>query len=211
MNALNAMAHACQVLGSSHHASKTEITKAYKELARKHHPDKSPSNQERAAEEFKQIKNAYDILLEANAEDEPTESRNAEQSATSASNAEDWRQPEQSATSASNAADWLLPDSMPTFEVAYKRQKWCDVNEDISREMYTAYLANTPGYYREPVTGNGKGGNRRYMVDWDQMLQTNVGNGRQRSVRFRGLQQDEHRLILTGEMRKRPWSQTNAE
>ena len=57
--------------------------------------------------------------------------------------------------------------------------------------MYTAYLANTPGYYREPVTRNGKGGKREYMVDWDQILQTNIENGRQRSVRFRGLQQDE--------------------
>ena len=105
MNALDTLAHACQVLGISQHASKTEITKAYKELARKHHPDKSPSNQELAAEEFKRIKNAYDIMMEANTEDDPTESRNAEQSA----------------TSASNAADWLQPDSIPTFEVAYKK------------------------------------------------------------------------------------------
>ena len=198
MNALKEMkekAHARQVLGISHNASKKEISKAYKELARKYHPDKSASNQERATEEFKEIKHAYDIMIEATTEDEPPESRNAEQSATSASSAEDWRQPEQSATSASNAADWLLPDSMPTFEVAYKRQKWCDVNEDISREMYTAYFANTSGYYREPVTGNGKGGKRRYKVDRDQMLQTNVENGRQRSVRFRGLQQDEKHSI----------------
>ena len=100
MNALNAMAHAYQVLGISHNASKKEITKAYKELARKHHPDKHPSNQERAAEEFKQIKDAYDILIKANTEDDPTESRNAEQSATSASNDE----------------DLLQPNDIPTFE-----------------------------------------------------------------------------------------------
>ena len=113
------LAHACQVLGVSHHASKTEITKAYKELARKHHPDKSPSNQELAAEEFKRIKNAYDILMEAITEDDSTETRNAEQSA----------------TSASNAADWLLPDSIPTLEVAYKKHKWYDVNEETSQKL----------------------------------------------------------------------------
>ena len=115
MNALKEMkekAHARQVLGISHNASKKEISKAYEELARKYHPDKSASNQERATEEFKEIKHAYDIMIEATTEDEPPESRNAEQSATSASSAEDWRQPEQSATSASNAADWLLPDSI---------------------------------------------------------------------------------------------------
>ena len=188
MNALNARTHACQVLGISHNASKKEITKAYKELARKHHPDKSPSNQERAAEEFKQIKNAYDILIEAayaNTEDHPTESRNAEQSA----------------TSASNAADWLQPDSSPTFEVAYKNQNWYEVNDETSQNMYAAYLANTPGYYTEPVTVNGKGGAREYRVDWERMIQTNIENGRQRSVRFRGLQQGEYGPTLTGKLR----------
>ena len=180
------LAHACQVLGVSQHASKTEITKAYKELARKHHPDKSPSNQELAAEVFKQIRNAYDILMEAITEDDPIESRNAEQSA----------------TNASNAADLLQPDSIPTFEVAYKKQKWCEVNEETSQNMYAAYLANTPGYYTEPVTANGKGGAREYRVDWEQMIQTNIENGRQRSVRFRGLQQGgEYGPILIGKLR----------
>ena len=181
------LAHACQVLGVSHHASKTEITKAYKELARKHHPDKSPSDPELAAEAFKQIKNAYDILMEAITEDDSTETRNAEQSATSASNAE----------------DWLQPVSIPPFEVAYKKQKWYEVNEETSQNMYAAYLASTPGYYTELVTANGKGGTRQYRVDWECMIQTNIESGRQRSVRFRGLQQDgEHGPILTGKLRK---------
>ena len=179
------LAHACQVLGVSHHASKTEIAKAYKELARKHHPDKSPSNPELAAEVFKQIKNAYDLLMDAITEDDSTATRNAEQFA----------------TSASNAADGLQPDSIPTFEVAYKNQKWYEVNDETSQNMYAAYLANTPGYYTEPVTVNGKGGAREYRVDWERMIQTNIENGRQRSVRFRGLQQGEYGRILTDKLR----------
>ena len=181
------LAHARRVLGVRHDASRTEIAKAYKELARKHHPDKSPSNPEQAAEVFKQIKQAYDLLMDAITEDDSTATRDAEQSA----------------TSASNAADWLQPDSIPTFEVAYKNQKWYEVNEETSQNMYAAYLASTPGYYTEPVTANGKGGTRQYVVDWGSMLQTNIDNGRQRSVRFSGLQQGgEHGPILTGKLRK---------
>ena len=68
--------------------------------------------------------------------------------------------------------------------------------------MYTAYLANTPGHYTEPLTANGKGGIREYIVDWQHMTQTNIDSKRQRSVRFRELQQDDNRSILTGKMRK---------
>ena len=99
-------------------------------------------------------------------------------------------------------AAWLQPDYIPTFEVAYPGPKWYPVNEEISKEMYTAYLANTPGHYTEPLTANGQGGTRKYIVDWEQMIQTNIENGRQRSVRFREFQQDDNRRILTGKMRK---------
>ena len=101
-----------------------------------------------------------------------------------------------------DAPAWLQPDSIPTFEVAYPGPKWYPVNEEISKEMYTAYLANTAGHYTEPLTANGKGGTRKYIVDWEQMIQTNIENGRQRSVRFRGLQQrGEYGPILIGKLR----------
>ena len=116
------------------------------------------------------------------AEEDPTESTNAGQSA----------------ASAKRSAAWLQPDYIPMFEVAYPGPKWYPVNEEISKEMYTAYLANIPGHYTEPLTANGKGGTREYIVDWQQMTQKNTENGRLRSVRFRELQQDDNRRILTG-------------
>ena len=181
------IAHACGVLGISHTASTKEITKAYKELARIHHPDKSSCPQ--ASEKFKQIREAYDTLIpmQANmeAEEEPTESRNTEQSA----------------ATLKRSAAWLEPAYIPTFEVAYPGPKWHEINDEISKEMYTAYLANTPGYYIEPLTANGNGGTREYIVDWQQMIQTNIENGRQRSVRFRGLHENDNRRILTGKLR----------
>ena len=54
-------AHACEVLGINHNASTKEISKAYKQLALIHHPDKSSCHQ--AAEKFKQIREAYETLL----------------------------------------------------------------------------------------------------------------------------------------------------
>lgn len=50
-----------EVLGVSKSASADEINKAYKTLARKHHPDRNPGD--KAAESrFKEIQNAYDVL-----------------------------------------------------------------------------------------------------------------------------------------------------
>lgn len=50
-----------QVLGVEVHASKTEIKKAYRSRAKKYHPDLNPGNEE-AAEKFKELSSAYDIL-----------------------------------------------------------------------------------------------------------------------------------------------------
>ena len=189
-------AHAFEVLGINHNASKKEISKAYRELARVHHPDKSSCPQ--AEEKFKQINEAYETLISMqanmdaevpmqanmNTEEDPPESTNAAQFAANVKR--------------SRSAAWLRPDFIPTFEVAYSGPIWHPVNEDISKEMYTAYLANIPGHYTEPLTANGKGGTREYIVDWQQMIQKNTENGRLRSARFRELQQDDNRRILTG-------------
>jgi curved DNA-binding protein len=50
-----------EVLGVSRTASAEEITKAYKKLARQHHPDRNPGDKQ-AETRFKEIQNAYDVL-----------------------------------------------------------------------------------------------------------------------------------------------------
>src|SRR5712692_625962 len=48
-------------LGLTREASADEIKKAYRKLARRHHPDVNPGNKQ-AEERFKEISHAYDIL-----------------------------------------------------------------------------------------------------------------------------------------------------
>lgn len=50
-----------QILGVSRDATQEEIRKAYKKAARKNHPDANPGD-EKAAERFKQIQEAYAVL-----------------------------------------------------------------------------------------------------------------------------------------------------
>jgi molecular chaperone DnaJ len=51
-----------EVLGVSKDASVDELKKAYRKLARQHHPDANPGNKEEAEAKFKEISEAYAVL-----------------------------------------------------------------------------------------------------------------------------------------------------
>ena len=52
-----------ETLGVSKNASESELKKAFKRMAMKHHPDRNPGDAEAEAK-FKNIKEAYEILSE---------------------------------------------------------------------------------------------------------------------------------------------------
>ena len=54
-----------EVLGVGRDASEREVKKAYKRLAMKFHPDRNPGDEEAEAS-FKEVKEAYEILTDAN-------------------------------------------------------------------------------------------------------------------------------------------------
>jgi molecular chaperone DnaJ len=54
-----------EVLGVNRDASEDELKKAYRKLAMKYHPDRNPDSKE-AEEKFKEAKEAYEVLTDAN-------------------------------------------------------------------------------------------------------------------------------------------------
>src|SRR2546426_5937934 len=54
-----------EVLGVNRDADEESIKKAYRRLAMKHHPDRNPDNP-KAEELFKEAKEAYEVLTDAN-------------------------------------------------------------------------------------------------------------------------------------------------
>src|SRR5438270_9775466 len=53
-----------KVLGVGKNASEDEVKKAYRKLARQHHPDRNPGNKQ-AEERFKEISQAHDVLSDS--------------------------------------------------------------------------------------------------------------------------------------------------
>jgi molecular chaperone DnaJ len=64
------------VLGLTKGATEKEITRAYRKLAKQHHPDANPGNKEAEEEKFKDISSAYDVLGDAAKRKEYDEVRN---------------------------------------------------------------------------------------------------------------------------------------
>src|SRR3954453_10678499 len=50
-----------EVLGVARDASEADVKKAYRKLARQHHPDRNPGDKE-AETRFKEVQEAYDVL-----------------------------------------------------------------------------------------------------------------------------------------------------
>lgn len=52
------------ILGVPRNATKEDIKKAYRELVKKYHPDLNPNNKKEAEEKFKEISEAYEVLMD---------------------------------------------------------------------------------------------------------------------------------------------------
>ncbi len=53
-----------KILGVDRNATKEEIKRAYRELAKKYHPDLHPENRKEYEEKFKEISEAYEVLMD---------------------------------------------------------------------------------------------------------------------------------------------------
>jgi len=53
-----------EVLGVDRGATQEEIKKAFRRLALRYHPDRNPQNQKQSEERFKEINEAYQVLID---------------------------------------------------------------------------------------------------------------------------------------------------
>ncbi len=54
-----------EVLGVDHNASDADVKKAYRRLAMRYHPDRNPNQSEEAANRFREVQRAYEVLSNA--------------------------------------------------------------------------------------------------------------------------------------------------
>ncbi|MCW8887817.1 MAG: DnaJ domain-containing protein, partial [Gammaproteobacteria bacterium] len=54
-----------EILGVQKNATEKELKKAFKKLAMKHHPDRNQDNKDESEVKFKEAKEAYEILSDA--------------------------------------------------------------------------------------------------------------------------------------------------
>jgi molecular chaperone DnaJ len=55
-----------EVLGISRNASEDQIKQAYRRLAKQYHPDMNPENRKESEEKFKELSEAYEVLMDKN-------------------------------------------------------------------------------------------------------------------------------------------------
>ena len=53
-----------EILGVSKTATDDELKKAYRKMAKKYHPDANPDNKKEAEAKFKEVTEAYEVLLD---------------------------------------------------------------------------------------------------------------------------------------------------
>ena len=53
-----------ELLGINKGATSDEIKRAYRKMAKQHHPDMNPDNKKESEEKFKEISEAYEVLMD---------------------------------------------------------------------------------------------------------------------------------------------------
>ena len=99
------------------------------------------------------------------------------------------------------------PGKMPIIEVAYRNDMWWSIPSGTSHALYQKHLEGENASYvwvwdyrdgsfvmdeqTTPIS--------RYVIDFDEKLQTNLDNGRRRTIRIVWIDQDDEEPRYTGQ------------
>ena len=104
--------------------------------------------------------------------------------------------------------------SVPIIEVAYTHDKWWSLPSNISAELYTRKVNNQDAGYTWDWGEGGRTGSwrpngeqtrlNRYTIDFINNVQTNIDNGRRRSIRIVWVRPQDVEAQFTGETPRSP-------
>ena len=99
---------------------------------------------------------------------------------------------------------------IPIVEVAFRNDTWWTIPEQMSKQLYEAYITGQDaGYTWDWGPGNRLGSWKpdgedtsinRYVIDFRNMVQTNIDNQRKRSVRIVWLRRQDLSARFTGDI-----------
>ena len=100
--------------------------------------------------------------------------------------------------------------SVPIIEVAYTHDKWWSLPSNISAELYTRKVNNQDARYTWDWGEGGRTGSwrpngeqtrlNRYTIDFINNVQTNIDNGRRRSIRIIWVRPRDVKAQFTGKL-----------
>ena len=107
-----------------------------------------------------------------------------------------------------NSAATMRPGKIPIVEVAFGDGMWWWIPAATSHALYQEYLKGENATYVWNW-GNHRNGSfvleeqptslSRYVIDWSEKLQTNLDNGRRRTIRIVWIDQDDEEPRYTGQ------------
>ena len=100
--------------------------------------------------------------------------------------------------------------NVPIVEVAFSYGKWWSIPQEMSAQLYEKYANGEDASYTWDWGEDGRAGSwtpdgeetsiNRYLIDFVNSVQTNLDNGRKRSVRIVWVRPQDVQARFTGEL-----------
>ncbi len=128
------------ILGVDKKADIKDIKKAYRKLAIKYHPDKNPSNIEKAKEQFLRVQEAYEVLQDAKKREKYDRLYDIEQQCKSNSSSFEYSSNYSGANSSYDDADPIYKDYKEYYGFKNSKSRTEDYNTDEDEGFFSMFF-----------------------------------------------------------------------